>query len=81
MERRKYSVITQKEKVKTIQKHVNKETQDNLSVDRNVSNHGLENLGRQNVSFDCLKDLETRVAEIFHLAKTANKSWLKGGRH
>lgn len=45
MERRKYSVITQKEKVKTIQKHVNKETQDNLSVDRNVSNRGLENLG------------------------------------
>ena len=69
---------SQKNKIKTIQKIVRKESQVSRSVDDgNIFNQGLDDSGYQNIFFNCLKNLEKMVTETFNLAKTVNKNQLK----
>ena len=65
MKRIKKLEISQKNKVKMIQKSEIKNQSNCSAADENISDQRLDDSGCQNILFNCLNNLGTRVTEIF----------------
>ena len=59
-----------------------KERQDSSSIeDNNVFDEGLDDSNYINIFYNCFKNLEANIIEIFDSANTTNKNQTKSTRH